>query len=97
MTTDAGNTVLTADPRLRHVPVLAIALTALADFLFYREPVGWTAGIYGLALLLVLYACAWTGTDRPVAWFNVLHCAEVRGEGHSKLDIRNMRSLGMDG
>lgn len=38
-------------PRL--VPI-CLALIALADFLFYRRPLGWTAGLFTLALVTAL-------------------------------------------
>ena len=34
--------------------VLTIALTALGDWLFYSHPLGWTVGIYGAVLLIVV-------------------------------------------
>jgi hypothetical protein len=43
------------------VPLAVLALTALADVLFYRHPLGWTLGLYALvtALLLALHARPW--------------------------------------
>jgi len=38
--------------------VLCMAFVALADFFFYRQPVGWTLGCYGLLLMGAVILCA---------------------------------------
>ncbi len=53
--------------RAAFVTAACLGLIALADWLFYREPVGWTAGLFGLALMLAVtlrngaYLRTWPG------------------------------------
>lgn len=56
----------------------------------------WLVNANATAVLAVLYGAAMTGVDAHIAWFNVRHCAEIRGDDHPEADVEYLRRLGFD-
>src|SRR5687768_26932 len=61
--------------RMLAVSVSCIGLVALADWLFYEHPVGWTAGLYLLVLVGLLLWRGGPGLNQPAG--RVLLAASV--------------------
>ncbi|MBI1375295.1 MAG: DUF4173 domain-containing protein [Phycisphaera sp.] len=58
---DATPAAVPLTRRLTTDAAVALALIALADWLFYEQSVGWTAGLYSLALIVALTLRSWRG------------------------------------